>query len=140
MRIIHFTHGAADPLKNFDAKGAHYAPLADGDGDTHVSCVHLDPGATIHAPSLTHAAALLVVHGRIKVVSERGNTRNINIHAGMGAVVEPQEPYTFKSDLGAILLIVEAEQLLPHERGISNPERIAGQTWPGDAVLGTESR
>jgi redox-sensitive bicupin YhaK (pirin superfamily) len=132
MRVIHFTHGATDPLEGFDAEGAHYAPLADGHGDTHLSCVHLDPGATINAPSLTHAAALLVVHGRITIVSERGNTCNINIFAGMGVVFEPQEPYTFKSDPGAILLIVEAEQLLAHDRGISNPERIAGQTWPSD--------
>lgn len=80
--------------------------------------------------------ALLVVHGRITIVSERGNTRYINISAGMGAVVEPQEPYTFKSDPGAILIVVEAEQLSANEHGISNPERIAGQTWPSDAVLG----
>jgi hypothetical protein len=134
MNIIHFTHGATDPLKGFDAEGAHYVPLADGHGDTHLSCVHLESGATINAPSLTHAAALLVVHGRITITSGRGNPRNVNIYAGMGAVFEPQEPYTFKSDPGAILLIVEVEQLLPHERGISNPERIAGQTWPSDVV------
>jgi hypothetical protein len=130
VNIIHFTYGATDPLKDFDAEGAHYVPLADGHGNTHLSCVHLNPGATINAPSLTHAAALLAVHGRITIVSERGNTRNINISAGMGAVFEPQEPYTFKSDPGAILIVVEAEQLLPNQRGISNPERIAGQTWP----------
>src|ERR1700676_3929297 len=114
MRVIHFTRGATDPLEGFDAGGAHYVPLADGHGDMHLSCVHLNPGATINAPSLTHAAALLVVHGRITIVSERGNTRNVNIFAGMGAVFEPQEPHTFKSDAGAILLAIEAEQLLPH--------------------------
>jgi hypothetical protein len=135
MNIIHFTRGATDPLKDFDAEGAHYVPLADGQGDTHLSCVHLNPGATINAPSLKHAAALLVVHGRITIVSKRGNTRNTNIFAGMGAVFEPQEPYTFKSDSGAILIVVEAEQLLPHERGISKPERIAGQTWPSDRAF-----
>jgi redox-sensitive bicupin YhaK (pirin superfamily) len=135
LQIIHFTQGACDALRTHDAKGVHFLPLADGQGDTHVACAHLDPGAEIQAPSLTHAAALLVVHGRITIVSERGSTRNINISAGMGAVVEPQEPYTFKSDSGAILLIVEAEQLSAHERGISSPERIAGQSWPSDAVL-----
>jgi hypothetical protein len=132
MHIIHFTHGATDPLKGFDTEGAHYVPVADGHGDTHQSCVRLQSGATIDAPSLTHAAALLAVQGHITLVSERANTRNIDIGAGMGAVFEPQEPYTFKSDPSAILIVVEAEQLVPHERGISNPERIAGQTWPGD--------
>jgi redox-sensitive bicupin YhaK (pirin superfamily) len=136
VNIIHFTHGATDPLKGFDAEGAHYVPLADGEGDAHLGCVHLEEGATINAPSLSHAAALLVVHGRITIVSEHGSTRNINIHAGMGAVFEPQEPYTFKSGPGAILLIVEAEEPLPHERGISTPERVAGQTWPSDGATG----
>jgi redox-sensitive bicupin YhaK (pirin superfamily) len=134
MRVIHFTSPAADPLKAFDSTGASFLPLADGEGDTHVSCVHLDPGATISAPSLTHAATLLVVHGRITIASEHGEPRNTKIHAGMGIVVAPNEPYSFKSDSGAILLIVEAEQLLAHKRGISNPERIAGATWPSDSV------
>jgi len=53
MRIIHFTLGATDPLKSFDAKGVHYVPLADGRGDTHLSCVHLEEGATINAPHLS---------------------------------------------------------------------------------------
>jgi hypothetical protein len=56
-------------------------------------------------------------------------------HAGMGIVVAREEPYSFKSDLGAILLIVEAAQLLAHRRGISIPGRIAGATWPSDAEL-----
>jgi hypothetical protein len=134
MRIIHFTRGATEPLNGHHAKGARFLPLADGYSDSHISSLHLEEGATISAPSLTHAAALLVVHGRITITSERGNTRNINIYAGMGAVFEPQEQYTFKSDAGAILMIVEAEHLLPHERGFSAPERIAGQTWPSDTV------
>jgi hypothetical protein len=109
LQIVHFTQGACDALRTHDAKGVRFLPLADGHGDTHLSCVHLNPGATIN--------------------------RNINISAGIGAVFDPREPYTFKSDPGAILLIVEAEQLSAHERGISTPERIAGQTWPSDAVL-----
>jgi redox-sensitive bicupin YhaK (pirin superfamily) len=134
MKVIHFTRGAADPLESSGAEGAHFLPLADGSGDTHVSCVHLDPGATISAPSLTHAATLLVVHGRITITSEHAGPRNTKIHAGMGIVVAPEEPYSFKSDSGAIVLIVEAEQLSAHKRGISNPERIAGATWPSDSL------
>jgi hypothetical protein len=67
MDVIHFTHGATDPLESVGIRGAHFVPLADGEGDAHVRCVHLDLDATIESPSLTHAAALLVVHGRIKV-------------------------------------------------------------------------
>jgi hypothetical protein len=63
MDVIHFTQGATDPLNDFRAKGVRFLPLADGTADSHVSCAHLEPGATIQAPSITHAAALLVVHG-----------------------------------------------------------------------------
>jgi redox-sensitive bicupin YhaK (pirin superfamily) len=131
MNIIHFTRAAADPL---DAVDAHFVPLSDGHGDTHVSCVHLDPGATINAPSLTHAAALLVVHGQITITSERGQPRSTDIHAGMGVVVGREEACSFKSDTGAILIIAEAEQLIAHKRGISTPERITGATWPTGAA------
>jgi hypothetical protein len=36
---------------------------------------------------------------------------------------------------GAIVLIVEADSLTAHPRGISTPERIRGQTWPSDALI-----
>ena len=134
MRVIHFTHGATDPLEGFGAKGVRFLPLADGQGDTHVSCAHLDPGAEIQAPSLTHATALLVVHGRI-TITHLVTDANINISAGMGVVFAKEEPYTFRSDTGAIVLLVESDELTPHPRGISSPERIAGQTWPSDTVL-----
>ena len=134
MRVIHFTHGATDPLEGFGAKGVRFLPLADGQGDTHVSCAHLDPGAEIQAPSLTHAATLLVVHGRV-TITHLVTTANINMSAGMGVVFAKEEPYTFRSDTGAIVLLVESDELTPHPRGISSPERIAGQTWPSDAVL-----
>jgi 5-deoxy-D-glucuronate isomerase len=135
MRVIHFTHGATDPLKGFSASGASFVPLADGSGDTHISCLHLEKGGHITAPSITHAAALLMVHGRITVITH-GDAR-IRFSGGMGAVFERHEPYTLEADTAAIVIIVEATDLKPHARGISTPQRIAGQTWPSDSVLTT---
>ena len=132
MQIIHFTHGATDPLQGFESNGVRYLPLADGSGDIHVSCAHFDPGAAIPAPSLTHATALLVVHGRI-LIKTTLNAR-FRISGGMGVVVESEEQYSIESDIGAIVLIIESDALKPHDRGISSPERIAGQTWPSDPV------
>ena len=44
-------------------------PLTDaGYGETHISCRHLERNASIEAPSITHAAALLVAHGRVTIV------------------------------------------------------------------------
>jgi redox-sensitive bicupin YhaK (pirin superfamily) len=133
MRIIHFTRGATDPLNSFDAKGVHFLPLADGSGDTHLSCLHLEEGATIEAPSITHTAALLVVHGRITITTHKILSK-IQFLAGTAAVFDQDEPYSIASDVSSIVLIVESDELTPHARGISSPERIAGQTWPSDGV------
>jgi hypothetical protein len=132
MRVIHFTHNAADPLESFDATGASFLPLADGQGDTHISCLHLKMGGKIEAPSITHAAALLIVHGRVTI--EQATGPRIHFSGGMGAVFSPNEPYTLKSDTDAILLLVESQELTAHPRGISTPQRIEGATWPSDSL------
>jgi hypothetical protein len=59
----------------------------------------------------------------------------IKFSAGMGAVFNPNEPYTLKSDTGAIILIVESQELTAHTRAISTPQRIEGATWPSDSLL-----
>jgi hypothetical protein len=69
MRVIHFTQGATDLLTGFDSSGARFLPLADGTGDTHISCLHLEQGARVNAPSISHAATLLVVRGRITITT-----------------------------------------------------------------------
>jgi hypothetical protein len=135
MDVIHFTHGATDPLVAFDSKGVRFLPLADGQGDTHVSCAHLEPGATIDAPPLTHAATLLVVHGRITITRNRDLDLNIAISGGMGVVFQSNEPNALNANIGAILMIIESDALRAHPRGISSPQRIAGQTWPSDVLL-----
>jgi hypothetical protein len=132
MRVIHFTHGATDPLTDCSATGASFLPLADGQGDTHISCLHLEKGGKIEGPSITHAAALLIVHGRVTIESDIG--ARINFSGGMGAVFKQNEPYTMKSETGAILLLVESQELTPHGRAISTPQRIEGATWPSDSL------
>jgi hypothetical protein len=134
MKIIHLTRAAADPLDAFGATAARFLPLADGSGNMHVSCLHLEEGGTVTAPSIDHAAALLCVHGRITITTLDPAMR-IDIHAGMGCILKSNEPYSIESGTGAIVIIVESDSLSAHERGISTPERIAGARWPSDAVL-----
>ena len=55
-------------------------------------------------------------HHHRERAQQRRNARNIDISAGMGAVFEPQEPYTFTSDSGAIVFIVESDAPTAHER------------------------
>jgi hypothetical protein len=134
MDVIHFTHGATDPLESPGARGAHFLPLADGEGDAHIGCVHLDPGARVESPSLAHAAALLVVYGRITVTADASG-KIAWLSGGMGCVLKREEAYSLKTETGAIVLVVEADTLAAHPRGISTPERINGQTWPSDALI-----
>jgi redox-sensitive bicupin YhaK (pirin superfamily) len=138
MRVIHFSHAATVPLEAFGASGASFLPLADGQGDTHISCLHLEMGGKIEAPSITHAAAILVVHGRVTIESDIG--ARIKCSGGMGAVFEQNEPYMLKSETDAILLIVESQELTAHARAISTPQRIAGAKWPSDSLLGARRR
>jgi hypothetical protein len=133
LKIIHFTDGATDPLQAFRAQRAKFVPLADGAGDTHLSCLHLQPGATIEDPSTTHAAALLVVHGEFTFLG-REPTCRIHCLPGMGCLIGAGERYALESKDGAIILIVEAELLEASAQGISSPERIAGQRWPGERL------
>jgi redox-sensitive bicupin YhaK (pirin superfamily) len=139
MQIIHFTSAAADPLKTFAATNAASAvtflPLADGEGDTHISCLHLERNAKVLSPSLTHAAALLVIHGRVTVETPTPQIR-IDIYVGSGCVFEKDEAYSLKSAEGAIVLIVESPELTAHAHAISTPQRIARATWPSDPRLG----
>jgi mannose-6-phosphate isomerase-like protein (cupin superfamily) len=136
MRVVHFTKHAADPLQAFDALGAFFLPLGLTEGNSQISCLHLERDGRIPSPSLTHAAALLVVHGRITVTIEIPYTQ-IDIYVGMGVVLEMNEAYSLKSEEGAILLIIEADRLLTSERAISTPQRIAGATWLGEETVNT---
>jgi hypothetical protein len=88
-------------------------------------------------PTRPHVGAhrLHQLTGFRTLISEHDQLRNTDIHAGMGIVADREEAYSFKSDSGAILVILEAEQLQAHERGISTPQRIAGATWSGDIYL-----
>ena len=128
MRVIHFTEGATDWLFGFRAQLARSVSLVSGDGDTHVSCLHLKPCARIIDPPATHDCALLVVHGQVLVVEDHG--ASINLSCGMGAVIKAADRYHLECERGAIVLTVESLEATP--QGISTPQRIAGQRWPGE--------
>jgi hypothetical protein len=80
--------------------------LADGEGDTHINCLHLEMGGNVESPSLSHAAALLIVHGRVTI--EQAPGPRIKFSGGMGATFQRNESYPLGSDIGAMLLIDES--------------------------------
>jgi hypothetical protein len=131
MQVIHFTHGATEPLQDFGVIGAHFLRLADGERNSHIGCLHLETDAKVFI-ILTGPRRSLTLRPRPHY--RDNHAARINIHAGMGAVFEKKEPYSLTSDPGAILLIVESDDLETHERAISTPQRIAGQSWPSDKI------
>jgi hypothetical protein len=131
MQVIHFTEGATDPLQGFGAQRAKFVPLADGTGDTHVSCLYLDAGAQIPGPPCTHDCTLLIVHGQVIFRGEGGVPR-LDLSPGVGLVMKAGQHYTLKSAKGGIALLIESDSLAANARGISTPDRIMGQRWPGE--------
>ena len=131
MQVIHFTRGAADPLDGFRAKATALVNLADGEGASQISCLHLAPGAQILEPPTTHDCALLLVHGRMTVTAIETGMR-LALEAGVGVTVEAGERYTLESETGAVVIAIDAPHLAPTPAGISTSARIAGQTWPSE--------
>jgi hypothetical protein len=133
MQVVHFTAGATDPLKRFSAHGVRFVPLADGAGEdeTFVSCLHLEPGAWMNDPPAERDYSILVVQGEVTFV-ETDTRARLELSSGVGVVMNADDRYRLKSEKGAILILVEAERLEATECGISLPERIVGQTWPGE--------
>ena len=82
MQIIHFTEGATDGLEGFEARDVRSVPLADGSGDTRLTCFHLSPKAYILDPPITDANALLVVSGRVTILFLNGGRAWLS--TGMG--------------------------------------------------------
>ena len=90
MVVIHFTDGAADPLQAFRSERARFVPLTAGAGETHLSCLHLQPGASIEDSPSTHAAALLIAHGKFTFIGLEPSCR-IHCLPGMGCLVRAAE-------------------------------------------------
>jgi mannose-6-phosphate isomerase-like protein (cupin superfamily) len=126
MRIIHFTQGATDELSGFRALGVSSVPLADGSGDTHVTCLHFGPGAKILAPPVTHDSALLIVSGSVEVVFDAGGRAHLS--AGMGVVIDAGQHYSLESPTGAIAIAVESQRLQATARAIATPRPHHGPT------------
>ena len=77
-----------------------------------------------------------MVHGRI-IVTPFATGAKIGVSGGVGCVFDKNEPYALESEIGAIVLVVKSDSVSAHPRGISSPERIAGQTWPSDKLIQT---
>lgn len=134
MRVIHFTAGATDSLLASNSRGAQFVPLADGVGDAHIACLHLAAAGRIPSLPMSQACVLLIVQGEL--VFEWETTMRLELAAGVGVVVNAGEECALASRDGAIVIFVQANDLEAHDCGVSTPQRIMGQRWPGEAMPG----
>jgi hypothetical protein len=134
LRVIHFTAGATDSLLASNARGAQFVPLADGVGDAHIGCLRLAAGGRVPSLPMSQACVLLIVQGEL--VFEWGTTMRLELSAGVGVVLNAGEQCALVSRDGAILILVQSNDLEAHDCGISTPQRIMGQRWPGEAIPG----
>jgi hypothetical protein len=129
--MIFFVKGAADPIEDFDANGVCYVPVASGpaDCDTRVSCFHLAAGSRISEIPTCQECAFLVVQGRL---TAKWDCADIELSGGMGVVLDVGHAMEIRSVEGAVVILVEAPRLKATARGISTPQRIMRQRWPGE--------
>jgi len=143
LNIVHFTHGSTDPLQGCRSHGVRVVMLADGAGadETYVSCIHIEPGGWVTDPPSGRDSVVLVVHGDVTLVETHpvtsrnaypGTVHHNGMSPGVGVVLSADTRYRMESEAGAILIVVEAERLQATESGKSTPERVLGQTWPGE--------
>ena len=135
LDVIHFTLGATDPIVGRRAHGVRVVVLADGGGadETYVSCLHFEPGGWVTDPPAGRDVAILAVQGAVILHEARLGMR-LDLSPGVGVVMNADVPYRLESEDGGILLTVESERLEATECGISTPERIMGQLWPGEVL------
>lgn len=138
MQVIHFTEGATDPLQEIAASDARFVQLAEGSGESHLGCLHLGPGGNLPRRSISQDCALLTVHGKITLIDDSGF--RLPVSSGMGVVLNANEYFALESDAGGIMMLIQCPHLKAHEGGISTPQRIAGQHWPGEQLRGAVQR
>lgn len=76
--------------------------------DTYVSCLHIESGGWISDPPAVRDTALFVVHGSVTVWSVELEMR-LDPSPGVGIVLNADHAYRLESDIGAIVLVVEAD-------------------------------
>jgi quercetin dioxygenase-like cupin family protein len=111
VRIVEFRREAAQPITLFDSSGAFSVALADGNGEAHVYCVHIEPGGCIGAHDAGFGQLFLVVQGSGWAAGADG--ARVALRAGQGALFERGERHSKGSDEGMTVIMVQVGDLQP---------------------------
>jgi hypothetical protein len=129
MDVLHFTPGSLDPDNVCRHGTVAHMPLASGSGEFEISCLYLAPGGQIAVPPGRHAQLLLVVNGKSEATFPQG--LRLEPSAGVGVLLKEGESCQLKSTTGAVIITLEGNQIEADPCGISSPQRVMGQQWPG---------
>lgn len=122
MQVVHFTR-ARCTLYMRGSIGRAFRPAHTRSGDCHLGCLLLGAGECV----------LLTVTGSITFIADCG--LRLDARSGTGVVLNANEYFALEGGAGGIMMLIRCPHLKAHDNGISTPQRIMGQQWPGDGRL-----
>jgi quercetin dioxygenase-like cupin family protein len=109
MRTVRFTRDQAQAITRFDSRGAFSVALANGAGEAHVYCVHLEPGGCIGEHVAGYCQLFLVVQGSGGAAGADGV--RVALSAGDGVLIERGERHSKGSEPGMTALMLQVTEL-----------------------------
>lgn len=105
MEKLSFHRDDARAISAYGALGAAAVHLADGSGDGHAYCIHLDPGGVIPRHVAGFDQLFLAVAG--SGWAEGADGRRVTLATGEGVVFRKGEVHAKGSEAGMIALMVQ---------------------------------
>jgi quercetin dioxygenase-like cupin family protein len=109
VEFIDFGHNPGEPITDWGSHGATHAPLARGDGDAHVTVVHIQPGGELGRHPTGWAQLWVIVSGS-GWVSENDGPR-VEMDAGEAVLIERGTVHAKGSAAGMTALVVQVTNL-----------------------------
>ena len=108
MDVIAFSAESASPITEFGSRGAFAQLLGDGDGESHVYFVHIEPGGVIGPHPAGFDQLFLVTSGSGWVAGSDGLRKSLS--AGNGAAISRGEVHSKGSDVGLTAIMIQIER------------------------------
>jgi quercetin dioxygenase-like cupin family protein len=109
VEFIEFGHDPGTPITEWASHDATRAPLARGDGEAHVTVVHIAPGGELGQHTTGWPQLWIVVSGS-GWVSENDGPR-VEMDAGEAVLIEGGTVHAKGSAAGMTALVVQATNL-----------------------------
>ena len=109
MQLLNFRPEQAHPITEYGSRHAWAVALANGRGEAHVYCVHLDAGGEIGAHEAGFDQLFLVVEGSGWVSGSDGERRLVG--QGAGALIARGEVHAKGTTSGLTAIMVQLAEV-----------------------------